>query len=226
LAEIGIDDFAFRRGQRYGTIIVDHRTPSRDLLPERTSEIAAQGLTRHPGTRLITRDRAGPYARAASTALPGAVKVADRWHLSPNLHEALVRLLDRRHREVAAAAKAMEGMPRFVVGPSEVPMDADWPTKPDRPTATALPSPDASDPLVSPNQPVYVSKATALSQERRARRLARYEKVLQLTAEGIGIRAIAGQMRTGGRTVRKLIRAGAFPERENHRCRSSLDPLA
>jgi transposase len=96
LTEIGIDDFALRRGQRYGTILVDHHSHHVvDLLPERSSESAAQWLKGHPSIKLVTRDRAGAYAKAVAQALPQALQVADRWHLTANLHEALVRSLDR-----------------------------------------------------------------------------------------------------------------------------------
>ena len=87
-----------------------------DLLPERTSDFAAQWLRRHSCIRLVTRDCARPYASAITAALPGAVQVADRWHLSSNLHCALVRQLEHRHREIVAAAEgAMEGVPPFAL---------------------------------------------------------------------------------------------------------------
>src|SRR5205085_1262471 len=104
-AEVGIDDFALRRGQRYGTIVVDHASGRViDLLPDRTSETAAEWFRLHPSVQLVTRDRGDAYAKAAAEAVPNAVQVADRWHLLANAREALVRLLDRRHRDVAAAA--------------------------------------------------------------------------------------------------------------------------
>ena len=63
VTQVGIDDFAFRRGRVYGTIIVDLETHTViDLLPDRSRETTAAWLRQHPDITLISRDRGGDYA--------------------------------------------------------------------------------------------------------------------------------------------------------------------
>jgi transposase len=100
---LGIDDFAFRKGQTYGTILVDlERRRIVDLLPDREAGTVAAWLRTHRGTEIITRDRATAYAQAAREAAPDAVQVADRWHLLKNLRDALERVLHRRTSAIRA----------------------------------------------------------------------------------------------------------------------------
>ena len=88
--QLGIDDFAFRRGRNYGTVLVDlgrHRVI--DLLPDRKAETAKVWMQAHPEIDLVSRDRGGDYASAASLGAPQAAQSADRFHLVKNLTEAV-----------------------------------------------------------------------------------------------------------------------------------------
>src|ERR1700733_12021282 len=81
-AVIGIDDWAWRRNQRYGTLICDlERRRTIALLPDREPATASAWLAQQPQISIIARDRGGAYALAAAKALPDATQVADRWHL-------------------------------------------------------------------------------------------------------------------------------------------------
>ena len=106
LRVVGIDDWAWRKGQRYGTIFCDlERGKVIDLLPDRSAESTAAWLRAHPGIEIVSRDRASLYAEAATKAAPQAVQVADRWHLLRNLSEALVEALAPHHRLLTELAR-------------------------------------------------------------------------------------------------------------------------
>ena len=104
LAVIGIDDWAWKRGQRYGSIICDlERRRVVDLLPDREPGTVEAWLSRHPGIRVISRDRGGCYGQAASRGAPQAVQVADRWHLMENASAAFLEAVRRSMRPIRTA---------------------------------------------------------------------------------------------------------------------------
>jgi transposase len=105
---LAIDDWAWRRGQRYGTILVDlERNKVVDLLPDREAGTVSAWLQRHGGIEVVARDRAGAYADAARQGAPDALQVADRWHLLQNLGTAMQGAVDRHRGAVRQAAHAV-----------------------------------------------------------------------------------------------------------------------
>lgn len=108
LTVIGIDDWAYRRNHRYGTIVCDlERRRIVALLPDREQATAEAWLRQHPEISIVSRDRGGGYGEAIAEALPNAIQVADRWHLMENASSAFldaVRLSMRAVRNALGAA--------------------------------------------------------------------------------------------------------------------------
>jgi transposase len=191
---LGVDDWALRKGRRYGTLLVDqeqHRPI--DLLPDRTAETLAAWLRQHPGVEIATRDRAGAYADGIRQGAPAAEQVADRFHVLVNLRNMLERFLSRKHAAVRAAA--------MDVAATEPPAGrAAVPTK-------------ASPGLTRPERE---------QQDRRAQRAARYEAVRRLQAEGVSLREIGRRLHLARKTVRRFAHAEGFPERQPRPPRPTL----
>lgn len=93
---VGIDDWAWRKGQRYGTLICDlERRRVIDLLSDREPATLEAWLREHPDIEVVARDRNGGYGGAVTRALPKAVQVADRWHLLENASAAFLAAVQR-----------------------------------------------------------------------------------------------------------------------------------
>ena len=104
---IGIDDWAWKRGQRYGAVIGDlERRRIIDLLPDRAAATGEAWLAAHPQISVIARDRGGGYGHAASRALPDAIQVADRWHLMENASAAFLDAVRRSMPQIREALGA------------------------------------------------------------------------------------------------------------------------
>jgi transposase len=208
---LGIDDFAMKRGDKYGTLLVNIETSKPlDLLPDRTAEAVMPWLSTHPEIQVASRDRASAYADAVKRALPHAIQVADRYHLIQNLREHLQRLLDRKR----TCLPFVEDTP---VSAKEEPPGAQGPPPPQPPQA--VPEADLSN-LISAERKQLIS---------RNKRLARYEEVMALHRAGHSQREISRQLHLSRNTVQRYISAPGFPERAEGSGRrrsgtSKLDP--
>jgi len=99
---LAVDDFAFRRGRTYGTLLLDWESHHPvDVLEDRSAETFANWLRAHPGVQVIIRDRSTEYLRGATDGAPSAQQVLDRWHVLKNLREALERFFNRLHPQLS-----------------------------------------------------------------------------------------------------------------------------
>lgn len=182
---IGVDEWAYRRGHRYGTLIVDleHRQLC-DLLPDRNAASTAEWLRRHPTIKIGTRDRSGLYAEALTNGAAPIRQVADRWHLVRNLRDCLEQVCESQRpvlqRELNAAAPVI----------AEVSLPA---------------LPEAAPPLGRcPPRPTASRRWAELAEEAVRRHQA-----------GEGFKTIARALGLERKTVRRYVRAGGVPPRRH-----------
>ena len=109
---LGVDDWAYRKGRNYGTILVNLETHQPiALLPDRESETLTEWLKEHPGVKVISRDRYKAYEKGARLGAPQAIQVADRFHLLKNLAEALEQVFNDHRQELEAVEKFLSSSP-------------------------------------------------------------------------------------------------------------------
>jgi transposase len=189
LRVLGLDDWAWRRSQRYGSILVDlERRRPVDLLPDRSAAGVATWLCEHPGVEVVSRDRAGAYAEGVRQGAPDAVQVADRWHLLVNIGEMLERVVGSHRIALQQGAAAVDRM-----------LDEATP-------------PGAGTPVAELTESPRQTRLQQVRQARRAHRLARYEAVVALHQEGFSQVAISKRLGLGRKTIRRYLRADAFPD--------------
>lgn len=181
---VSLDDWAWRRGHRYGTIICDLERHRRlDVLPDRDAISVSAWLKRYPSIEIISRDRSDIYAQAARLGAPQAIQVTDKWHLLKNLSEALQRLLARHlavHRtQLVHQTGAMAVLERQARRPRKL-----------------------------------TPKVEQLQKARREERMALYHQVVAFHKQGMSQAAIAERVGIGHSTVSNWLRASTFPERK------------
>jgi transposase len=191
---VGIDDWAIRRGQNYGTIVVDleRHTPI-DLLEGRESATVSTWLGAKPGIEIVARDRWGAYGEGIRHGAPNAVQVADRFHLVSNARGVLEQLLSRHRGLLKDAVDAVAGAV----------------------TATDTTTSAREAETTEPAAPRELYQRTQAERERSAlsnvERRARYEQIQALKADGYGIADIQRLLKIHYTTAKRFYNAETYP---------------
>ena len=211
---VGLDDWAYKRGDTYGTILVDlerHRVI--DLLPDRSGESVKVWLRGHPEIDIICRDRASSYADAARQGAPQATQVADRFHLSKNMREKLKDLLDRkRSRLPLVEESAVQSAPAALPTSQEEVSLVEVAIHEHEMRTSAV-----SEAMIDQLDEGGSSRPLTVPEWRRKlnreKRYALYEEVRDLRKQGLSHYAIADALGISRPTVRRFLAAEQFPER-------------
>ncbi len=209
---LGVDDWAKRKGQSYGTILVDLETHQPvDLLPERSAELLAEWLKEHPGVEIISRDRGQEYIKGATDGAPNAIQVADRWHLLVNLRSAMERLLEGKRACLKAAADepspADTGNRESSVFPAKQPLETKETTG-----------------IIGEQPTAKLTKAEKRKLAGQEKRQERYIAVKELHGQGLYITEIAQQLNMDRKTINRYIKADECPMYPKRTRGSKLDP--
>jgi transposase len=174
---LGVDDFALRKRQTSGTVLIDlERHQPVAWLPDRTAETVAQWLREHPGVEVITRDRSTAYAEGAQQGAPAATQVADRLHLLQHLATALDEVFPTHPQALDPVHTTLRQQP--------VPL-------PDG--AVAVPVPPPRTPALPQQQAAH----------RAAHRQATYDTVWTLHRQGWTVPALAAQVGHSRHTIER-----------------------
>ena len=192
---IGVDDFAFRRGHHYGTIIIDldsHRPI--EVLPSRDTATLRGYLADHPEVEVVSRDRDARYAEAITWEAPTATVVLDRWHLIRNLTDAVERATARHHRAWTAALREDAQRERNAAADDE-----EIDLQEAEPAWIAAPAREVT------SREVERKRAT------QQRRQDRFDRIAALACRGIGKMEIARRLNLDRGTVAAYLRQGGPP---------------
>ena len=203
---LGVDDFGFRKGNASGTILVDlerHRVV--DLFEGHSAGSIARWLGQHPGVEVVSRDRSNVCREGVNAGAPGAVQVADRWHLLRSLVLGLEEFLLRKRTALGKAAASGTGSEEEDGLPGSIDDDGVSPL-----------SVRLGRPYGSIEGPAH---------KRHERLVERWKDIRRLHLAGASVKDIAEWVGTSQSTVYRYRELSEPPPRPGYRRRASvLDP--
>ena len=198
---LGVDDFAFRKGHNYGTILVNLETHQPiALLADRKAETLTEWLQAHPGVEVLSRDRSKAYKSAMTEGAPNAVQVADRFHLVQNLSEMLEKAFASYRSELKAAEQLLH-------------------------QATVTEAPEET--VLAIAKPTAIEQSQQRIRQNQQRKIEQQKAIKALRAEGWTQTATAQKVGVSRKTVERYSTLPDFPEMPARRPtfgRSILDP--
>jgi transposase len=188
---VGVDDWAWRKGQSFGTILVDlERSQVVDLLPTRSAQVLGEWLAQHPEVTVVSRDRQGVYAEGVRAGAPQARQVADRFHLTLNLRQAV-------ERELAVRRPFLRFTPES--------------------TPAAVPTRGGTE---TENKGRQISIQSSVQQQhaevvrlRRQQKLELFQTIQRMKSAGMKVSQIARHLGINRRRIDRWVRLDTLPER-------------
>jgi len=192
---IGLDDWAWKRRLRYGTLICDlEQGLPIDLLPDCTAETVSAWLQNHPTIKIVSRDGSSEYASAIKKGAPQARQVSDRWHVTKNLAACVSVILTQCLTEIRHAERA----------------------------TITIPEEEQQGPFHSHSR-TQAERQT--QQARQSERNAHYEHIVALSKQGMKSSDIAVHVGMPERTIRHWLSERGIPYSHPRRQRPRLiDP--
>jgi transposase len=188
---LGVDDWAWSKGQSFGTILVDlERSEVVDLLPTRSAKALSEWLAKHPEVMMVSRDRQGSYAQGTRCATPEAVQIADRFHLTFNLRQAVERELAVRRPFLRFTSKSTPVLPPSPSGEKE----------------------KRQDRKIQIRSSVQKQNAE-VARLRRQQQLELFQTIHQMKTTGMAVIEIANHLGLNRRRIDRWLRLDTLPER-------------
>ena len=170
---ICIDDFAYRKGVKYGTIVIDaDMGKTLELINSRDTNIIAKALKAYPNVKTVSRDRSSAYAKAVEQGIPEAVQIADKFHLVKNCGEHMEEQLKKSFVQIKDELSKQISEP--------------------------LPPPVSSYPTIDKAEPVHLSTGQLSDKKRYL-----FEQVHKLSQDHYSEHEIAEHLHISRGTVRK-----------------------
>lgn len=97
---MGIDDFAYKKGKDYMSVVVDQMTHMPiALLEDRSGEALDNWLIWNPQIQYMMRDRGRCFTESINRIIPGVTQICDRFHLIKNMTDTMIPEIEKIIRQ-------------------------------------------------------------------------------------------------------------------------------